>query len=297
MWIKAPEISTPDFWAANIDDIEAQIQGVKEGKVTQIGTSFAGHRLWAVEFPGKSEVTFALLGGMHGHEPEGPVACLNIINVLEKGTDLKGKEWPEINREITWIILPLINPDGRVRNPNSFVGLSQQDVMNYGQGIGLQGERYEFAPQEDPEKMLILGGLYNDAGKQCYFPETPERQAVMGYLKNRRPSLLLEYHAHCTPPQIYCHSALPEEIRQKQVELERSIREEAAERGIVFIEPKFHGSKPFTEYYYQCGALPLLYESPQGVVEQDRIWTHEEIVDVAILVPEQMANQAKAMIR
>ena len=61
------------------------------------------------------------MAAVHGGEFEGIVGMVNLISVLENGKDLRGKEWPMINKIAPMIdrliLIPVTNPDGRERIP------------------------------------------------------------------------------------------------------------------------------------------------------------------------------------
>jgi hypothetical protein len=59
-------------------------------------------------------------GGIHGGELTGTVAALHLLHVAETGKDLRGKEWPELQklaRRCRLLVVPWLNPDGVARWP------------------------------------------------------------------------------------------------------------------------------------------------------------------------------------
>jgi len=202
-----PRISTPEFWPATFDRFDEILSLRPHCQVEHIGTSAGGRAIHGVTYRGRSGApTLGLVGGMHGHEPQGPATCFNVISVLGYGRDLKGSTWPAIVDDLSYVIVPVLNPDARARMPNSFVGLSRQDILHYDAGMTLEGVRHEHADEDcDPEQMMILGGLFNDAGQHVNResdPEnlrSPEIRAVMGFMADHRPDIVLEFHAHAAP--------------------------------------------------------------------------------------------------
>jgi hypothetical protein len=43
-------------------------------------------------------------------------------------------------------------------------------------------------------------------------------------------------------------------------------------------------------YHHFGGALPLLYESPQGVLDSKAPWSHEQIIDTCMFVVSQLCS-------
>ena len=138
----------PNFWVNTPEDIEKYIkENVKKGKVTQIGKSAGGRKVYAISYGiaredigtttfsgslgvsqikhyrGKDsdKIVYMGIAGVHGFELEGIVGIINFLSVLETGKDLKGKSWPEANNLLNKVdrivLIPLVNPDGRARVP------------------------------------------------------------------------------------------------------------------------------------------------------------------------------------
>ena len=61
------------------------------------------------------------MASVHGGEFEGIVGLVNLIAVLETGTDLRGRTWPGITAAASAldriILIPILNADGRSRVP------------------------------------------------------------------------------------------------------------------------------------------------------------------------------------
>ena len=293
-----PEIVTPDFWPAREAQYRRLLEGLENGRVETIGRSAGGRELWAVTYRRSEEApTFCVLGGMHGHEAQGPAACFNLLSLLESGADLKGQAGPEFP-EINYVVVPIINPDARARMLNSFVGLSVQDVLNYDAGRTRAGERNARSGDVSPEEMLILGGLYNDRGVDLIRHNdsqaigSPELEAIFAFIGRTRPDVCLELHAHCAAPQFYCPLApLPAEAQQRQIALTEAIITEGSEAGYEFAANTGEVAGLSTALYHQVGgALPFLFESPQGVVDAGPQWDHARIIDVNLFVMSRLAR-------
>jgi len=289
-----PRISTPEFWPATFDRFDEILSSARHCQVEHIGTSAGGRAIHGVTYRGRSGApTLGLVGGMHGHEPQGPVTCLNVISVLGYGRDLKGTAWPEIVDDLNCVIVPVLNPDARARMPNSFVGLARQDILHYDAGLDLDGVRPEHGNDDcDPEQMMILGGLFNDAGQHVNRetdPEairSPEIAALMDFMGDHEPDIVLEFHAHGAPPMLIRPvNLVPDEARERQRAICDMILAKAAAEGIAF-NPKAPEAEHISTslYHHFGGAVPLLYESPQGVLDAGPAWSHEEILDTCMFV-------------
>jgi len=247
-----------------------------------------------VKYRGQSDMpTLAVIGGIHGHEAQGPAACFNLISVLGYGRDLKGTPWPDIVSELNYVIVPIANPDARGRVPNSFVGLATQDILHYDAGMNLAGERHDPGDVDcNPDEMMILGGLFNDAGQHINREKDPENvrspeiRALMAFTADHDPDIALEFHAHSAPPMLIAPGNLvPDDVRAQQQAICGRITERAASEGIQFQEQIPVSDKLSTSLYYSlCGATPILYESPQGVLDSTAPWSHEQIIDGCMFV-------------
>ncbi len=289
-----PRISTPEFWPATFDRFDEILSNAAHCQVEHIGTSAGGRAIHGVTYRGRSDApTLGLVGGIHGHEPQGPVTCLNVISVLGYGRDLKGTSWPAIVDDLNYVIVPIANPDARARMPNSFVGLARQDILHYDAGMTFDGVRHEPGDQDcDPAQMMILGGLFNDAGQHINREtdpdniRSPEIAALMNFMADHEPDVVLEIHAHANGPMLIRPVHLvPEEVRERQQAICDAIRAKAAAEGIGFNPEVPEAEQIATSLYHHfAGSVPILYESPQGVLDSEAPWSHEEIVDACMCV-------------
>lgn len=291
---RPPRIITPDFWPATFDRFDELLVRAYHCTIEHIGTSAGNRAIHGVTWRGRNDMpTFGLVGGMHGHEPQGPAACFNVISVLQTGRDLKGESWPEITPDLNYVIVPLLNPDARARMPNSFVGLARQDILHYDAGMTLEGVRQDSGDEDcDPSQMMVLGGLFNEAGNHVNRetdPEnirSPEIRALMSFVADHKPDLVLEFHAHAAPPMLIAPvNLVPPEVQDRQAALTEAVIRRAREEGIDFNEEVPKSEKLSTSLYHHFGgSVPVLYESPQGVLDSPCPWEHERIIDTCLFV-------------
>jgi len=294
-----PQIVTPECWPATLEQYRALLDRLCPGEVGTIGRSAGGREIWAGALtlrPGAP--TLGIVGGMHGHEAQGPASCLNLLSIIKTGRDLKGQAWPGFDR-VNWAIVFCLNPDARVRMPNAFVGLSVKDVTNHDSGLKGDGERNDQRGDVVPEEMMILGGIYNDAGVDIIHHGdradtiSPEREAALAFMARARPAICLELHAHCAPPQFYCPlTPSPPEVVARQVEIVDGIVAAGRAAGFEFADKTGEVPDLSTALYHEAaGALPMLFESPQGVLDAGPRWDHARIVDVNLFVFGQLVER------
>ena len=116
--------SLPIYWRSSIGDVDEVLKLVKRGVVTKAGESAGKRPIYRVEY-GKSNIkhgkanlssalgahdvrfyadktgddyvpTLFLIGSVHGGEFEGTMALVNLIKIMETGTDYAGVEHPEL---------------------------------------------------------------------------------------------------------------------------------------------------------------------------------------------------------
>lgn len=293
-----PQIVTPDFWPATPEQYRELLERLCPGEFETIGRSAGGRDLWAATVAMRSGApTVGVVGGMHGHEAQGPASCFNLLSILKTGRDLKGQAWDGFDR-VNWALVFCLNPDARARMPNSFVGLSVKDVTNHDSGLKLDGERRSGQGDVAPEEMLILGGLFNDAGVDILRHGdradtiSPEREAVLGFFERARPQVCLELHAHCAPPQFYCPlTPAPPEIVARQIEIVDCIVAAGNAAGYAFADKTGEVPGLSTALYHEvAGAVPMLFESPQGALDAGPRWDHARIIDVNLFVFRQLVE-------
>lgn len=292
-----PQILTPDFWPADEEAYRALLDRLCPGEYEAIGNSAGGREIWAVHLqPHPGAPTFGVVGGMHGHEAQGPASCFNLLSAIKTGQDLKGRRWPL--PEVNWAIVFCLNPDARARMPNTFVALSVKDVLNYDAGLLADGERKSFSGDVDPADTMVLGGLFNDAGTDIIrHPDladtvSPERNALLDFIARVQPAACLELHAHCAAPQFYCPLApTPPDVTARQVELTSAVIAVARAEGLDFADSTGEVTGLSTALYHTVsGAVPFLFESPQGVLDAGPRWDHVQIIDINLLVITELAE-------
>ena len=228
----------PDFWISTVDGVSQFLdQRVHKGNVIQIGTTAGGRPMRAVFYgtprgpkgtttfsgslgyrdvrafigPDYGKKVYMAMACVHGGEIESIVGIVNLISVLETGTDLRGQAWPEIAAAAAKldriILIPIANVDGRARVPYRMLRHwgANVDVPEYFNTGGLKDGKllgYPNCKQHIPLDFSTVGfpgGYPNDAGVNFQHDDffghpQPETRALLDLTARERPDLTLNLH-------------------------------------------------------------------------------------------------------
>ena len=135
------------------------------------------------------------------------MALLNLIKLMETGTDYAGVEHPELlslMEKIHLVLIPIANPDGRSRVPyRSVVGMSLDDFRYYDQGTWKDGKPCGWPgcktihPIKDECK--FLGAYFNDDGinmvhEDFFGKVSNESTALLDVCRYDVPDLTIQLH-------------------------------------------------------------------------------------------------------
>jgi hypothetical protein len=254
-YLKEPA-SIPPFWITDLGDFEQfLINNVKKGKVEIIGYSAGGRPIKALFYgtprqgngtttfsgslgfgnikvfrgPDNNMTVYLGMAGVHGGEFEGMMGMINLINIMETGSDLRGKKWPEITEAVSKIdriiLIPFMNPDGRARIPlkmEAYQGTSanandMHEFLNTGgkpdgTNIGWPQVK-EFIPI-DFSKTGFPGGYPNDNGVNIQHDDflgkkQPETQALFDLVVREKPDLIINMHTGAPPGNYFIRMHRP----------------------------------------------------------------------------------------
>ena len=135
-----------NWWKSKLSDIDNLFDSVKKGQISTLCKSAGGRDVKMVTYGNKYDLkrkanyssacgagdiryyadktdvppTILLVGAMHAQELEGTAALLNMINIIENGCDFRGNTGGDLsalfqNLNCRLIIIPIMNPDGRIR--------------------------------------------------------------------------------------------------------------------------------------------------------------------------------------
>jgi hypothetical protein len=323
------QITSPVYWKTSLQDVEETLMLVKRGTVTLV-TKSAGHRpIYKVEY-GKSNLpkskanvssalgagditcyadktgedyvpTVYLAGCIHGGEFEGTMALLNLIKMIETGTDYAGntdKTLLDLAERVHLIIMPMCNPDGRSHIPfDDFVGKSFEDLRYYNQGTWLDGTLcgWPQCKKVHPIKPYVdyLGGYYNDDGVNMMHDDffgkmSNEVRAVLDVCLEEAPDFSILLHGGTNTVAAILLPAYSSGIARTTVkEVSETVGEKCAAEDIKFtvtktIEGKENNPVPpsfnlISAMHHCCGEPCVTFESNQGLSYGKVIYTHEQI--------------------
>jgi len=167
---RIPQRPPPDFWIGDVNGLADRFKQLKTAEVRVLARSPGGRPIHLVAFgaaeplPSRANFNSAVgaqepsayrdkaarqkpvllfIGPVHGHEVEGLTGLVNLIQILESGSDLRGRDQSELQalgRKCRLLIIPEGNPDGTARfEPRSLQGLSEDDLRFWGQGTWRDG--------------------------------------------------------------------------------------------------------------------------------------------------------------
>jgi hypothetical protein len=305
----------PDFWVSGYNEVMDFLKKtVRKGVVEVIGTSAGGRPIKAVFYgkqrqgvgtttfsgslgfgdvkayrgPDHDKKVYMGMAAVHGGEFEGIVGMVNLISVIETGKDLRGTEWPEITSVVTKldriILIPIVNPDGRVRIPLR-MELYRDTDFTVAEFLNTGGKAdgtitgwpqiKEFIPM-DFSLPGFPGGYPNDAGVNVQHDNfagkrQPETQALFDLTEREKPDVVINLHTGAVYMRMdrpICEPALNPAFDG----LFRYVQSELAIRGLQFTkDPSLEGNpaNATTGVYnldgalnFHCGALSVVVESP-----------------------------------
>lgn len=313
-------MNIPNYWKSSLADIDECFDLIKKGEKEEIGKSAGGRSIKMVRYGKKNNFnrtsnlssalgagdkscfadksgedyvpTVFLVGCTHGGEFEGTVALLNLIKLLETGTDYDGKEHKELKElaeKVTLLIIPCINPDGRSHIPfDSFVGKSFEELRYYNQGTWRDGslcnwpDCKKFHPIKD--YVDYLGGYFNDDGVNImhdnYFGKKAKETALLlDITEEYAPDFSILFHGGTNSINSFWLPAyVPKPIKKRMVELSYILKEECEKEGLKFSPSAEYGGEDeetpasfniISAMVHLCGEPCLVYEANQGLTETE----------------------------
>lgn len=340
---RIPRQVLPDFWIGTIDGLGDRWEQLEYGKATTIATSPGGHPLHLIAFGERENVRHKanfnsavggrdlaaymdkgarekpvvyFVGPVHGHEVEGLTGLVNLIQIMETGRDLRGKDQTslkQLGQQCRLLIVPAGNPDGIARfEPRACRGMTKTEFQFWGQGTGSDNTVAVWPvskrqhPRVGPE-IGWLGCYFNDDGinpmhDEFFAPMGPEAPAILKVAMEEGPDVAVSLHSHGSAPAVLRPAYLPMEIQEQVRTLAKQHNALLAERGLphggVF-DAKPEGGKvppPFnltSALYHISGAMAFTHECPHGIDEEKSCpVTFDEILDIQLTLYEAMMRQA-----
>jgi len=228
----------PAWWYSTLPEVNNFLDHhVTRGEVFTYGSSAGGRPLRAVAYgrqrSGSGTTTFSgalgcrdartylgpdaakrvlvVMAGLHGGEFEPIVGAMNLLAVLETGFDLAGRSQPDLVARAAaidrLIVIPVANPDGRVRVPLRMEPYRGEDdtvhdfwncgAWRDGRPIGWPAVKAHIPL--DFANTVFPGGYPNGAGVNLQHDDflgapQPETRALLDLTACERPDLVLNLH-------------------------------------------------------------------------------------------------------
>lgn len=327
------------FWKSKLTEIEACLLNVTTGKARGLTSSAGGRNIYLVEYGEKEDFgrranynsacgagnpehyahkskenkpVLLIVGGIHGGELEGIVAVLNLIQLLETGTDYRGKRHDylfENAHRFRLLLIPCMNPDGRVRLPvDSLIDVSYEKFVYYMQGTWKDGSLCSWpdckAVHPIKEASDYLGSYFNDDGVNLmhdnfFAPMAEETRALLALADEEAPDMSVLLHGGANNDNHFCEIPyLPFVVMQKQQEFNHKLVDAYALQELPFTERNQlvvdDGRKPNPSFnltsaiHHVCGGMSMTFESNMGLDAPGIKLTPEEILDSHFVLFEEM---------
>ena len=282
-------------------------------RTANLSSALAARKPEAFFGAGRNRQVMMVVSAVHGGEMESIAAVLNLFSVIETGRDRKGVEWTalkEYAERVRLVVVPCLNPDGRARIPSEDpTTWSKDEFDKYRLGLWKDGSHFTWplckAWNPIPlGKVSFLGGYFNDAGVNPSHtlwmgPEVaPETCALKELALAETPDLYLDLHS-CEPGPFFIvgNPWIPEPMRRRQCYIQGWYRRMLLERDL---RPKTWGSTGSSRrpdsaidldagIYHLTGALPMLFEGPDGGPGHAP-YTKEEIIDTYLTMFEALVT-------
>ena len=255
--------------------------------------------------------TFLFIAGVHGAEPETVAGAVNLIRMLETGSDFRGRTDAallDLVGKYRFIVVPCVNMDGRAISPDHLRGVDWVTFRKVSQGtwkdgslIGWRGSKSWFPLPLG--RVSYPGGYPNADGYNIMHDAAPgdirteEARALLKLAARWRVDAVLNGHSYEFAPSVLPPSAIdyPEKLaRARDIRYRCNLA--LHEAGIRAVAPKPPAedapSKPGINlnnmFALASGALALTLESsvsydwpdkPQTGKKPTRTYTFDELVE------------------
>jgi len=333
----------PEFWIGNTDTLAARCEKLARGRAETIAKSPGGRPLYLVTFgrhePVRHQANFNsavggqdpsaymdkaarrkpvvyFLGPVHGHEVEGLTGLVNLIQIMETGRDLRGRDQAALRalgEQCRLLIIPTGNPDGVARfEPRCLQGMSPDELNFWGQGTSrdntivpwpISKRRHPFIGPE----VGFMGCYFNDAGvnpmhDEFFAPMSGESPAILKVARDEGPDLAVSLHSHGSQPAVLLPDYVPPGIVEQVRSAAEAVYALLDRRGLPHarlpeIKPD-SGRKPAafnltSAVYHTSGATAFTFECPHGLAGDKSCQVSlEQILDIQLALYEGMFRHA-----
>lgn len=267
---------------------------------------------------GRQRPVVLLLGPVHGGEVEGIAGLVNLLHVAETGKDLRGRAWPDMATNIhhcRTLVIPLANPDGRLRFPrHSSVGTRLADRQRWEMGVDADGNAFEWPevkrlhPMRGP-RVKQLGAYFNDDGvnlmhDEWFAPMARETRALLDLARDEAPDLVVSLHSCGSAPALLHTDFVPWAVKERAAAFSKRLRDRYAAAKLPHEKlgrPPQEDSREFpppslnlvSALHHVCGAVAMVYECCQGVVDKPYPEVgHEELLALELILFDELLKFA-----
>ena len=332
-------MSAPESYMTRYEKVCEYLERLTAGEVREIAASAGGRPVHAVSYgafepiertanlssalaagkpeaffgPGREKQVLIIHSAIHAGEMESIAGVMNLIALMETGADLDGVEWPRLSecaRKMRLVVVPVANPDGRVRiDSDDPMTWSEDEVERYRHGLGPGGAKIGWPACKVPhprdlEFDSVLGGYFNDAGVNNYhgafLPReiAPEAHAIIDLALEETPDCVLDLHSCGSGPFfIVGYEFIPREMTARQSHFDGAWRTKMRAAGLptpTWTTRSSGGSILLDQYiHHAAGSLPLLFEGGSGSRYTDGSGgrgVHRQIIETYMLLFEALCE-------
>ena len=338
-----PQRQLPEFWVGSVGDLAARWQKLACCKWSTIAQSPGGRPLHLVsagdlekvrhranfnsavggqqpeaymEKSKRKKPVVYFIGPVHGHEVEGLTGLVNLIEIIETGRDLRGRDQAALRAlaaQCRLLIVPSGNPDGTARfEPKACFGMTLDQCQFWSQGTWADHSIVYWPaskrqhPFRGPE-VGFPGCYFDDAGinpmhDEFFAPMGPEAPAILRVARDEGPDLAVSLHSHGVKPAVLHTAYVPLEVQTQVRRLAEATYALLDSRGLP------HGSlppvgpeqgkhpEPFnlaSAVYHASGVVTFTFECPHGLADPKMCQvTLEQILDIELTLYEAMLRYA-----
>ena len=255
--------------------------------------------------------TFLFIAGVHGAEPETVAGAMNLIKMLETGTDFRGRKdqkFLDLVGKYRFIVVPCVNMDGRAISPDHLHEVDWVTFRKVSQGtwkdgslVGWRGSKAWFPLPLD--KVSYPGGYPNADGYNIMHDAAPgdlrteEAKALLKLAARWRVDAVLNGHSYEWEPSVLMPGAIdyPEKL-ERTCEVRYRCNLAMHKAGLIKVEPKppsedtrrpaGAGFNINTLFALASGALTLTlecsvsYDKNKPNISPTRTYTFDELLEV-----------------
>jgi len=335
--VRIPDRRVPDFWIGDVAELPQRFDHLARGQTTVVAVTPGGRPVHLITYGDRENVAhhanfnsaigaqepaaymdkaarkkpvIFFIGPVHGHEVEGLTGLVNLIQVMETGRDLLGRDQERLRQlgdGCRLLIAPAGNPDGTARfEPRMLLGMESDDLRFWGQGTWKDDTFCDWpgCKRQHPmtgDNVGFLGCYFNNAGinpmhDEFFAPMGPEAPAFLKVAKAEGPDLVVSLHSHESKPAVLRPAYLPTEVQQDILSLARECYALMDQRALPHAEPfevSAEGGKHPESFnltsalYHVSGAGSFTFECPHGIRGACQV-TAEQILDIQLTLYEAM---------